>query len=168
MNKIFFLLLFLLLCGNPGSGYAIIVVNQSAPAGDSIARKKPHGRLKRLKMEHDRLRAERDAMKHHKRRGVNNNNRNGILSVSFIGLLLLAFAAVVIITPTIPDGLALLLFGFSIVSLTLSIVFGAIGKKKDYNNTLAVLGMVTGICLLSIEILLGLGFLALLASFGGL
>ena len=169
MNKIvFFVLLFLLFVGHSFKIHAAFGMKQVAVGfGDSTAKPRPQRRWERLKMEHDRLKEARAEIKRLKRIGPNHNNRNGILSVSFIGILLLAFAAVVIITPTIPDVLAALLFGFSIITLSLSIVFGAIGRKKDHNNALATLGMVVGICLLSMEVLLGLGFLLLIGSLGG-
>jgi len=94
------------------------------------------------------------------------DSRNGILSLSFIGFFLLALIAVVIITPTIPSGLATLLFILSFATSIPAIIFGARGVKRDRKRGFARAGLILGIVTLSVATLMSFFLLALTGTVG--
>ena len=98
--------------------------------------------------------------------GARGGNRNGLISLLFIGGLLMVFAAVVIITPTIPSGLAALLYVASSATSIPAIIFGAKGIRHDRKRGCARLGLILGIAILALMVLFSLLILAVTGTIG--
>lgn len=93
------------------------------------------------------------------------DNRRGMASLLCMGLLFTVFTAVVIITPTIPGGLTLVLCILGLASSIAAIVLGKRGVKYDRNRGYAIAGLILGYGVLSLMVF---GLLILSMIGGGL
>jgi hypothetical protein len=97
--------------------------------------------------------------------GHKSGNSRGIASLLCIGAFLAFFTAVVIITPTIPNALAIILLIAAPVASVAAIILGIRGVRYDRKIGFALTGLVLGIGVLFLETLMELFILAVTGTF---
>jgi len=155
-----FALLFLLCC----RADAAFVVKTDFFSGNTSARHQARPALHHNEVLQQWKTAIADRLHWHASHHRGKNNSRGMISLLSIGAFLLLLTAVVIITPTIPEGLGSFLIIAGFCTSVLAIVFGILGIQHDRNRGYAIAGLILGCGVLFVETIMELFLLAVTGS----